>query len=556
MGLTLREALTLAEPLRRAKVLAGERGLDRVVEAVNVMEVPDILEWVRPGELLVTTLYPLRDKAADLKNLVPKLAEKGLVGLAITPESYIDKIPECMVEAAEHLGFPLIELPPRVSFIDIIQPLTSRILNIQANELRQSERLLRQFLDLILRGGSFSDIAELIAQSVGRPVIIVDRFRRLLGHSHNAEAMCARLLVRDSAGDIYLGEEFQPKEVGRAEWGPARYLRVQGCPCIAHAIRASSMELGEILVWGELPQQLPSAQMVALEHGATVAALKMMELRAISQVEQQFQNEILEGLLSDQPGAVERARKLAAQMRVRLDPPFHVAVVAPDLPAREVFALQERESRSSIDTSLHLARRYIRVLNPEAVFWRQGARLIVFFTVRGARTSKQELVGALREVCQRVAQENPAHSVSIGLSPVAVELAHFAKAYRAAMQALELGRALRAQAKGEVIAHEDLGFLRLFSSRDSLEGVAAFCQEVLGPLLREDKHGILLSTLRVYLEQGQNLRRTAQALGIHYNTARYRLRRLHALLGPAFATPTSRLTLELALNLLPLLQAS
>jgi len=29
MGLTLREALTLAEPLRRAKVLAGHRGLDR-----------------------------------------------------------------------------------------------------------------------------------------------------------------------------------------------------------------------------------------------------------------------------------------------------------------------------------------------------------------------------------------------------------------------------------------------------------------------------------------------------------------------------------------------
>ena len=141
MGLTLREALTLAEPLRRAKVLAGERGLDRIVEAVNVMEVPDILEWVRPGELLVTTLYPLRDKAADVENLIPRLAEKGLVGLAITPESYIDKIPECMIDAANRLDFPLIELPPKVSFIDIIQPLTSRILNIQANELRQSEAL-------------------------------------------------------------------------------------------------------------------------------------------------------------------------------------------------------------------------------------------------------------------------------------------------------------------------------------------------------------------------------------------------------------------------------
>ena len=64
MSLTLREALTIAEPLRRSRVLAGEIGLDNIVKSVNVMEVPDILDWVHPGELLVTTLYPLRDDLA------------------------------------------------------------------------------------------------------------------------------------------------------------------------------------------------------------------------------------------------------------------------------------------------------------------------------------------------------------------------------------------------------------------------------------------------------------------------------------------------------------
>ncbi len=89
MALTLREALTIAEPLRRAKVVAGERGLDNVVQSVNVMEVPNILDWVHPGELLVTTMYPLRDDAAAVETLVPRLAEKGLAGLAVTPDSYI-----------------------------------------------------------------------------------------------------------------------------------------------------------------------------------------------------------------------------------------------------------------------------------------------------------------------------------------------------------------------------------------------------------------------------------------------------------------------------------
>ena len=64
MPLTLREAMALVEPLKKARIVAGERGLDRIIQAVNVMEVPDILEWVHPGELLVTTMYPLRDDAA------------------------------------------------------------------------------------------------------------------------------------------------------------------------------------------------------------------------------------------------------------------------------------------------------------------------------------------------------------------------------------------------------------------------------------------------------------------------------------------------------------
>jgi len=40
MQLTLREALTLAEPLRKTSAVAGEREMDNVIRSVNVMEVP------------------------------------------------------------------------------------------------------------------------------------------------------------------------------------------------------------------------------------------------------------------------------------------------------------------------------------------------------------------------------------------------------------------------------------------------------------------------------------------------------------------------------------
>ena len=113
MPLTLREAMALVEPLKKTRIVAGARGLDRVIQSVNVMEVPDILEWVHPGELLVTTMYPLRDDAAAIDALIPRLEEKGLAGLAVTPSGYMNGFPASMLEAADALGFPLIELPEK-----------------------------------------------------------------------------------------------------------------------------------------------------------------------------------------------------------------------------------------------------------------------------------------------------------------------------------------------------------------------------------------------------------------------------------------------------------
>ena len=299
MPLTLREALTMIEPLRKSRVVAGERGLDNVVESVNVMEVPDILDWVRPGELLVTTMYPLRDNTAAIETLVPCLAEKGLAGLAVTPQSYFDAGPQCMLDAANRLGFPLIELPPKVSFIDIIQPITNKILNLQANELRQSERILRQFVGLMVGGGSHSDIAQLIAQVVHRPVSIVDRFRRVLGSGFFIGYPDVRegFIGVDGTGDAYLNDLYKPEVVEAVSGSEAKLMRIVGpersLDHIVFPVRVSSMALGEIIIWGPLSYPLQSIDLVAIEHGSTMAALKMMEMRSIGQVEQQFRNEIL-----------------------------------------------------------------------------------------------------------------------------------------------------------------------------------------------------------------------------------------------------------------------
>ena len=110
VGLRVREVLD-APGLAKARVLAGAAGLDRIVTRLNVMEVPDILPWVKPHELLLTTGYPLRDDPDALVALIGELDDRGLAAVAIKLHRYLDEVPAGLLEEADRRGFPVIEFP-------------------------------------------------------------------------------------------------------------------------------------------------------------------------------------------------------------------------------------------------------------------------------------------------------------------------------------------------------------------------------------------------------------------------------------------------------------
>ena len=131
-------------------------------------------DWVKPDELLLTTAYPLRDDPVALAALVPRLAERGLAGIALKPTRYIAQTPGAMIEAADRLRFPLIELPPDASFNEIINAALSEILAAQTVRLQRSAAIHDRFTGIVLTGGGLRQIAEALADLIGRPVTIVE----------------------------------------------------------------------------------------------------------------------------------------------------------------------------------------------------------------------------------------------------------------------------------------------------------------------------------------------------------------------------------------------
>src|SRR5687767_11610557 len=94
-----------------AEVVAGARGLDRVVRRANVMEVPDIVPWLRAEGLLLTTGYPLRETTSGLRGLVADLDDRGVSALAVKLHRYLDALPDAMLAEADRRGLPVVVVP-------------------------------------------------------------------------------------------------------------------------------------------------------------------------------------------------------------------------------------------------------------------------------------------------------------------------------------------------------------------------------------------------------------------------------------------------------------
>jgi hypothetical protein len=117
----------------------------------------------------------------------------------------------------------------------------------------------------------------------------------------------------------------------------------------------------------------------------------------------------------------------------------------------------------------------------------------------------------------------------------------YREARRAAVFAERLGR--------PVLRHDDLGLFSLLADNADPDAVADLVDEWLGPLLAHDegRRQKLLPTLAAYLDAGAAQQATADALGVHVSTLKYRLGRIEAVTGRALSRPDIRFQLQVAL---------
>lgn len=516
MGISIRQALTL-DPLKNTKIVAGFTGLDREIWLVNVMEVPDIFNWVSANELILTTCYPFKDSPSELVDLICKLNEKNITGLAIKPNRFIKELPKEVIETADTLDFPILSLPSDAQFDKIILGLLTEIINNDYQVIKKGEEIHQALTKLVLGGGKVPEIAHSLASLCFGEIVVKDAPGKVL-----ARAKPVGIAPPDSQNTIDCDKHYEKKI----------QLNNQVISVITLSSWRSCMEKEDI---------------VAIDYASNIIAMTMLKHENFKEKQKRYRNDFLNDLIHERFTSCEAALSRGKHFGLHLTLPHVVFIFSPDtyysnngdLLYTEEFL--EHMDKIIGDAFIHKGRKCIHWCHTNTI-------TVLCPALFGNEEIKKENLDICQEVKKIINDELRDLTVTVGIGTCYTNIIHIGKSYQEATLAIETGR--KVWGSNGIYHYDDLGIYQLLVQLSDQTQYTEFIHSRLGKLLEHDqkKNTELMQTLEQLL-YNDNLKIAAEKLYIHPKTLVFRKNRIQEILNVNLDDPEKRLTLSVAIKL-------
>lgn len=139
MALSLNTIINFIETPFKIRTLAGIKGLSKTVSWVYYTENPETIEFIRGGELAITTCLNIERQKCNfgidsdeyvfkfLKEFIDSFINHNASGLIINTGKYINSIPQAIIDYCNEMDFPLFSIPWEIHTIDLMQDIGNMI---------------------------------------------------------------------------------------------------------------------------------------------------------------------------------------------------------------------------------------------------------------------------------------------------------------------------------------------------------------------------------------------------------------------------------------------
>ncbi|GAU77091.1 PucR family transcriptional regulator [Fusibacter sp. 3D3] len=564
IGVKISEILQL-DLFKDAEIIGGKMGLEHYITKVNVMEVPDIINWVKPGEFLLTTAYSIKDDIMKLNELIPIMKEIGVAGIGIKTKRYVDELPSSVIDTANKLAFPIINIPQGISFGDIITTILTSVVNKQTNLLIQIDDFNNRLKEIMLRGGDLFEIAKMIHEVVDAPIAITEDIFKDYVIVTNADQ---KKIIEPLVEELVLNRITKHNKVIR-DFGIEHFedhFEDEIVDRLMIPIFSADVLYGHVIIWN-INKNIADTTLFMIEAAVSLIALNSAKKLSVYENENKHKIEFIEELLSDQEGHHLRAIEKATYFDFNKNNIYGVVLVTINETATDVkYTPNNSKILKQLNSKLiSVVERLHRHYKGELIYGNKSDRIIFllgFDYLRDESQMKQELIRFSQDLLDFSKLENIHHKISIGIGRTYGNYKELHNSYREAHRAIQkLNLSEHAVQKPaldlyEKIMHfDDLGIYRILSNEAIQPELYQFFMETLGPIVAYDKEkdADLLQTLKMYFACGCNLKKVSEEMYTHYNTVIYRMQRIKEIGNIDFNDPNVTLNIHIALKILDVL---
>lgn len=528
------QSLTVAEfielPIVKAglpQLVAGSEGLEAEVRWVHPLDVPDVSDLLRGGEMILTTGVSIGEDAAAQRRFVRDLDAEGAVGIAVELGfAWKRELPKALVDEADRRRIPMVAFRRGIRFVEVSEAVNGSLLDSGHALARRGEELHRILDRLVLEGEAAESVLAEVSRRIGNPLVLEDARGELV-------ALGSATRREDEVVDTWSGLKWSDRDPGEAEGAMASAVIVRG------------RSWGRVIAL-QTDSEFDRFTPIALERAAVAVGLGLMrggeeaELRARSRGNLLF--ELAAGLM-EPLSAARRASTLGFPRR-------HGQMV----PVAAVWRADSIEDGLGYEEAWAQLLPAIKAALAEpdrpALLGSRGNCLLGVLD-RGTLGSEPDDVASRERLARRFAGVLTRHEIDPG--SVALAIGGAAGGWEDLASALVRARfAAEAGAAGPTRAWHDASRTEIGQLLLSMRGtpeLLQFSDERLGPLLDlpGERGRDLVDTLEIYLHCGGRKTEAAVELEIERQSLYHRLSRIEEILDIDLKDGDTVLALHLAI---------
>ena len=530
--MTVAELLKLPS-LPGLELIAGKNGAGRRVSTVTVVDTPDGAKWIKGGEFVITTAFAVKDDNALLTELLFRLHKSGAAALGIKMGRFIQNIPDDTLRAADLLSFPLVLIPEKFAFCDLINPVLSIVVNRQSVYLMRANKIRAEFLELAVNDSGAAEIIKRLGAMIERGAAFADVYSGKCYFSGDGGAFA-----------------------GAVAGGCVNGVPSDGLPYKRLAVANKSEMYGYIIIDAEKDEELDEITRSAIEYATIVLIVCMQKVVSNQRIENKYKALFLEDLLTNNVKTDNEIHNRAKLYGWNFANGGLVAIVDINNIKKYYNTSLDSELNDRLEEAVSLifgaSIECMSAEFPGVKYYKQSDLICFIITPETRNFDRNGTYGRLERVFDELRGRIAGlthFTVTLGVGDYFPSIRDIHTSYAQARTSIQFGYQL--ERFDCILFYTKMGVYRLLAEMSGTREAEEFVGRLIEPLIQYDakNNSTLVSTLDAVIKAGWNLKNASAALFIHYNSVKYRFAKICELLSVDPHDHEQCMELELAYKL-------